>query len=86
VTSCKVSSQDANTLVDPILAKCEVDTITNEVSAINVFGSQDFPKDGPVFSFSMSAQGRNPDMTCGYILFEAATFAVIDGADYAIDV
>ena len=55
VSACKVSSQDANTLVDPILAKCEVDTTTNEVSAINVFGSQDFPKDGPVFSFSMSA-------------------------------
>ena len=52
---------------------------------INVFGEKEFPKDGPEFSFSVSAQGRNPDKSCGYIQFEAATFAIVDGADYAID-
>ena len=53
--------------------------------AIDLFGGSAFEKDGPAFSFSVSARGRNPDRACGFIKFEAATFAVIDGSEYAID-
>ena len=66
LATCIVGSDDT-TLIDPSLAKCEVNTATNEVSALFLFGENEFPKDGPEFSFSVSARGRNPEKSCGYI-------------------
>jgi len=60
-------SADDITLVDPSIAKCSVDTSKNEVSIINTFGTKSFPKNGPTFSFSVSATGKNPAKACGFI-------------------
>jgi len=80
---CVVTSSDPKISVSS--STCDVNPSTNELSVINLFADNFWPKNGAEFSFAVSAKGKIPEKACGSIEFVVSTYAVIDGGDYPID-
>jgi hypothetical protein len=80
---CVVTSSDPKISVG--MSSCEVNPSTNELSVLNLFANNFWPKNGAEFSFAVSAKGKIPEKACGSIEFVVSTYAIIEGADYPID-